>query len=473
MSAAPKEQPAGKLWGGRFDRAPDNLFYEFQRSFAFDRRLLPYELAVDRVWAGALVSAGVLSSDEMRATLGALDKIAARAASDPAWLEASPAEDVHHFVEMALVEHLGPLGYKLHTGRSRNELVATDFRMFVKEAAGETRATVARLIAALLGQAEKSLGIPMPGMTHMQHAQPILFSHFLLAHAEAFFRDTQRLAAAVATADACPMGSGALAGCALAVDRAAIARELGFARPTVNSLDAASDRDFALDYLYALSVIATHLSRLAEDFVVFASQEFGFLVLPDEFSTGSSLMPQKKNPDAWELLRGKTGRVTASLHTLLTMLKGLPSSYQRDLQEDKEPVFAAHDQTIAMLTIAAAAVAATRPNEARMREAASDPALLATEAAHYLVRRGAPFRQAHEIVGQIVREAERTGKSFSALPLETLKTFSPLFAPDFYDALKLDAALTGPDVEGGTAPVRVRSAIAAAKERLATLEKKP
>ena len=219
-------------------------------------------------------------------------------------------------------------------------------------------------------------------------------------------------------------------------------------------------------------MIATHLSRLAEDFVLFASQEFGFIVLPDEFSTGSSLMPQKKNPDAWELLRGKTGRVTASLHTLLTMLKGLPSSYQRDLQEDKEPVFAAHDQAIAMLTVAAGAVAATRPNEARMREAASDPALLATEAAHYLVRRGAPFRQAHEIVGQIVREGERAGKPFSALPLETLQKFSPLFAPDFYDALKLESALAGSDVEGGTAPARVRDAIAAAKERLAALEKK-
>jgi argininosuccinate lyase len=248
---------------------------------------------------------------------------------------------------------------------------------------------------------------------------------------------------------------------------------LGFARTTANSLDAASDRDFALDYLYALSVIATHLSRLAEDFVIFASQEFGFIVLPDEFSTGSSLMPQKKNPDAWELLRGKTGRVPASLNTLLTTLKGLPSSYQRDLQEDKEPVFAAHDQMIPMLTIAAGAVAATRPNEARLREAASDPALLATEAAHYLVRRGAPFRQAHEVIGQVVREAERTGKSFSTLPLETLRKFSPLFAQDFYDVLKLDAALAAPDVEGGTAPDRVRAAITAAKERLAALEKKP
>jgi argininosuccinate lyase len=375
-------------------------------------------------------------------------------------------------VETALVEYLGAVGYKLHTGRSRNELVATDFRMFVMESVGEMRVAVTRMISALVGQADKVFGIPMPGMTHMQHAQPILFSHFLLAHAEAFFRDAIRLDAAAAMANACPMGSGALAGCAIDVDRGAIARELGFARPTANSLDAASDRDFALDYLYALAVIATHLSRLAEDFVLFASQEFGFIVLPDEFSTGSSLMPQKKNPDCWELLRGKTGRVTASLHTLLTTMKGLPSSYQRDLQEDKEPVFAAHDQAYAMLTIAAGAVAATRPNEARMREAASDPALLATEAAHYLVRKGAPFRQAHEIVGQIVREGERAGSSFSKLPLETLHKFSPLFTQDFYDALKLDSALAGPDVEGGTAPSRVREAISAAKTRLAALEKK-
>ena len=473
MSALPKEQTAGKLWGGRFDRAPNEVFYQFQRSFAFDRRLLPHELAVDRVWANALASAGILNHEELHDTLTALDRIAKRSASDPAWLDNSPAEDVHHFVETALVEYLGPLGFKLHTGRSRNELVATDFRMFVKDAVTEARAALAGLIGALVGQAESVLGIPMPGMTHMQHAQPILFSHFLLAHAEAFFRDAVRLTAATATADACPMGSGALAGCAIHIDREVIARELGFARPTANSLDAASDRDFALDYLYALSTIATHLSRLSEDFVLFGSQEFGFIVLPDEFSTGSSLMPQKKNPDAWELLRGKTGRVTASLYTLLTTLKGLPSSYQRDLQEDKEPLFAAHDQAIAMLTIAAGAVAATRPNEARMREAASDPALLATEAAHYLVRRGAAFRQAHEIVGQIVREGERLGKPFSALPLETLRKFSPMFDADIFDTLKLDAALASPDVAGGTAPERVRTAVANAKQRLAALEVQP
>jgi len=381
VSAAPKEQPlekparpAGGLWGGRFDRAPDELFYQFQRSFAFDRRLLPYELAVDRVWAGALESAGVLTVEEMRDTLTALDKISERAASDPGWLDASPAEDVHHFVETVLVEYLGPLGFKLHTGRSRNELVATDFRMFVKEAAQETRAAVARLIAALVGQAETSFSVAMPGMTHMQHAQPILFSHFLLAHAEAFFSAMQSVSMRPWQRRIPARWARARWPAARLKSIAAPSRaNWDSLAPPQNSLDAGSDRDFALDYLYALAVIATHLSRLSEDFVLFASQEFGFIVLPDEFSTGSSLMPQKKNPDAWELLRGKTGRVTASLHALLTTLKGLPSSYQRDLQEDKEPVFAAHDQVVAMLAVAAGAVTATRPNEARMREAASDP----------------------------------------------------------------------------------------------------
>jgi argininosuccinate lyase len=468
-AARPPAKPEEKLWGGRFDRAPDEVFYEFQRSFRFDRRLLPYELAVDRAWARALQGAGILSAAEVRETLAALDQIAERAAADPAWLDASPAEDVHHFVELALVERLGPLGYKLHTGRSRNELVATDFRLFIKDAAAAMRAGVAALVTALADQAEQHLGLPMPGMTHLQHAQPILFSHFLLAHAEAFLRDVDRLGVAIASADACPMGSGALAGCAFPVDRAAIARELRLARPTANSLDAVSDRDFALDYLFALAGLATHLSRLAEDFVLFASQEFGFLVLPDEFSTGSSLMPQKKNPDAWELIRGKTGRITAALFTLLTTLKGLPSGYQRDLQEDKEPVFAAHEQALALVQVAAGAVAATRPNEKRLRAAASDPALLATEAAHYLVRRGVPFRQAHEIVGKVIREAERSGQSWADLPLAKLKTFSPLFAEDLRAALTLESALAGCAVPGGTAPEAVRAALAQCRVRLAAL----
>jgi argininosuccinate lyase len=466
VNEAKQSASASKLWGGRFDRPPNELFYEFQRSFSFDRRLLPYELAVDRAWARAIQKAGILSAAEMEQTLGALDAIEKRATSEPRWLDESPAEDVHHFVEMALVERLGPLGYKLHTGRSRNELVATDFRLFVKDAAGEAASGVIGLAKALADLADRNMDVPMPGMTHLQHAQPLLISHFLLAHAEAFSRDLDRLAAARRAADACPLGSGALGGSPFPLDRAALARELGFTCVTANSLDAVGDRDFALDYLYALVGFAAHLSHLAEDFVLFSSQEFGFLILPDEYSTGSSLMPQKKNPDSWELLRGKTGRIAGALLSLLVTLKGLPSSYQRDLQEDKEPVFAAHDQAVAMVRIAAGAVAATRFNEGCLREAASDPALLATEAAHYLVRRGLPFRQAHEIVGQVVREAERAGESWTALPVTKLKTFSPLFADDLREALTVKAALESRDVPGGTAPGRVREALAEYRARL-------
>jgi argininosuccinate lyase len=471
MSPGGEDSGSGnKLWGGRFERPPDKVFFEFQKSFSFDRRLLPYELAVDRAWARALETVGVLTKDDVHRTIQAIEAIGARAANEPAWLDASPAEDVHSFVEQALVERLGPLGYKLHTGRSRNELVATDFRLFVRDACRHTLARLTGLIRALIEQASRTLDVPMPGMTHLQHAQPILLSHFLLAHAEAFFRDAERVKSARASADACPMGSGALAGCALAVNRAAVAQELGFSRPTANSLDAASDRDFALDYLYALAVTATHISRLAEDFVLFASQEFGFLLLSDEFSTGSSLMPQKKNPDAWELLRGKTGRIQSALSSLLITLKGLPSSYQRDLQEDKEPIFAAHDQAVAILEIAAGATAASRFHEDRLRRAAADPSLVSTEAADYLVRRGVPFRQAHEIVGKIVREAERSGVSWATMPLDQLKKFSPLFEADLYAALTPEAALAARAVHGGTSPARVREAVAAARDRLTAIE---
>src|SRR5579863_6853180 len=393
------ERKDSKLWGGRFERAPDARFDAFQRSFAFDRRLLPYEIAVDRAWAKALEPIGIFTATEVRQTLSALDKISDRAKSDPAWVDSfgADAEDVHHFVEKALVEELGPLGWKLHTGRSRNELIATDFRLFVIDAAAEIQRGLVALINALLMQAKAKFGVPMAGMTHMQHAQPILLSHFLMAHAEAFTRDITRLQNAAAGADACPMGSGALAGNSFAIDRAAIAREIGFSKITANSLDAVSDRDFALDYLFALCGIATHLSRLAEDFVIFASQEFSYVILPDEYSTGSSLMPQKKNPDCWELIRGKTGRITGALVALLTTLKGLPTSYQRDLQEDKEALFSAHDQVDDMLAVATGAIRTTGYRDDRLRAAASNPALLATEAADYLVRKGVPFRQAHDL----------------------------------------------------------------------------
>ncbi len=463
------ERKNDRLWGGRFERAPNVEFDAFQRSFAFDRRLLPYELAVDRAWAKALQGPGILDVDEVQKTLAALDRVEQRAKKEKASLDASDAEDVHHFVEKALVEELGALGWKLHTGRSRNELVATDFRMFVKEAAAQTKATLADLIAVFVRLAKSNLHLPMAGMTHMQHAQPILLSHFLLAHAEAFLRDVVRLDSAASSADACPMGSGALAGCSFAVDREAIARELGFARITANSLDAVSDRDFALDYLFALSGIGTHLSRLSEDFVLFASQEFGYVLLPDEYSTGSSLMPQKKNPDAWELLRGKTGRITGALIGLLTTLKGLPSGYQRDLQEDKESLFTAHDQIAAMLAIATGALAATRFNEEKLKGAAANDALLATEAADYLVRKGMPFRQAHDIVGKLLREAERQNKKWTQMPLEELKKLSPILEHDFSNGLNVESALAAKAVPGGTSRESVQQACEYLEKKLTKL----
>src|SRR3989441_4939451 len=462
------ERKDDRLWGGRFEREPNAQFDAFQRSFAFDRRLLPYEIAVDRAWAKALEPIRIFTATELKQTLAALDKIAERTKTDSAWVESfgASAEDVHHFVEKALVEELGPLGWKLHTGRSRNEVIATDFRLFVMDAAAEMRRGLEALLNAFLLQAKANISVPMAGMTHMQHAQPILLSHFLLAHAEAFTRDITRLQHASASADACPMGSGALAGNSFAIDRNAIARELGFSRITANSLDAVSDRDFALDYLFALTGIATHLSRLAEDFVIFASQEFSYVILSDEFSTGSSLMPQKKNPDAWELIRGKTGRITGALLGLLTTLKGLPTSYQRDLQEDKEALFAAHDQVADMIAVATGAVAATKFNAERFKSAASNPALLATEAADYLVRKGVPFRQAHDIVGKVLREAEKQNVSWITLPLEALKKISPAFEADVARVLSLDAALAAKKVPGGTASESVRAAIADLEARL-------
>jgi len=462
-----------KMWGGRFEKPPDASFYEFERSWQFDRRMLPQELALDRAWARAIAAAGILTHDESQQIVAALNEIESRAKSDPAWLDSSKAEDVHHFAETALIEKLGPLGAKLHTGRSRNEMVATEFRMYVKESAREIRRAISSLMRAIADQAKRNLGIPMPGTTHMQHAQPLLLSHWLLAHGEAFARDASRIAAAAASADACPLGSGALAGCAFPLDRAALARDLGFSRVTSNSLDAVSDRDFALEMLFALATLATHLSRLAEDMILFASPEFGFIELPDEYSTGSSLMPQKKNPDAWELIRGKTGRIYGSLVSLLTTAKGLPSSYQRDLQEDKEPLFAAYDQALAVTQIAAAALAATKFRESRLREAAQDPGLVATEVADYLVVKGIPFREAHEIVGRVLRAAEREGTSIREIPISRLNEFAPVFGPELATVLTLESALARRSVAGGTAPGAVRAALEDFTARLAKLDENP
>jgi len=462
-----------KMWGGRFDRAPDASFYEFERSWQFDRRLLPQELALDRAWARAIAAAGILTHEECQKIVASLDAIEERANSDPAWLDSANAEDVHHFAESALIESLGPLGAKLHTGRSRNEMVATEFRMYVKEAAREMREALAKLVRAVAVQAASHLDWAMPGTTHLQHAQPLVLAHWLLAHGEAFLRDAERIAAAAARADRCPLGSGALAGNSFSIDRITLARDLGFSKITANSLDAVSDRDFALEYLFALSTLAMHLSRLSEDMILWASTEFGFVILPDEYSTGSSLMPQKKNPDAWELIRGKTGRIYGALVALLTICKGLPSSYQRDLQEDKEALFAAHDQALGTARIAAAALAATQFCREKLRAGAEDPGLVATEMADFLVARGVAFREAHEIVGKVLRAAEKEGKSLREMPLEQLKEFSPAFTPEISKALTLESALARKSVTGGTAPESVRQSLEEFRLRVTALEENP
>ena len=462
-----------RLWGGRFENAPDANFDAFQRSFSFDSRFLPFQLNVDRAWARGLRGAQVLTEDELRQILDALEKIGERVDSNPAWVEqfGAQVEDVHHFAEKAVVEALGPVGWKLYTGRSRNELVATEFRLFVAASGKHTLTSLFKLLHVFIEQANNCIHIPMAGMTHMQFAQPILLSHFLLAHGEAFLRDCRRVYDAMNAADYCPMGSGALAGCAFPIDRLAIAKDLGFSRITANSLDAVSDRDFAIDYLFALSTIATHLSRLAEDFVIFASQPFSYVILPDEYSTGSSLMPQKKNPDSWELIRGKTGRVTSSLFTLLTVLKGLPSGYQRDLQEDKESLFLAHDQVQGMLMVAAGALAATQFREDRLRRVADEPALLATEAADSLVRRGTPFREAHDLVGKLLREAETQGVPWTKLSLASAGKISPLFDQHFFNhPPTLESAIAFKEVPGGTSEKSVRFAIGQIEQRLRKLE---
>jgi argininosuccinate lyase / amino-acid N-acetyltransferase len=460
------------MWGGRFDEPPDREFYAFQRSLGFDALLLPQEIAASRAWASALVGARILTAAEGEAIRAALDEIQRAVRETPAGIAASEAEDVHSYVESALVARVGELGAKLHTGRSRNEQVAADLRLYLRDAAADARLALATLIRALVDLGRRHEHAVMPGLTHMQPAQPILFPHFLLAHAEAFFRDAERVADAARQADACVLGSGALAGAAFPVDRGALAKELGFSRCTLNSLDAVGDRDFVAAHLFSLALIAAHLSRLAEDCILFANPAFGWIELPDAYSTGSSLMPQKKNPDAWELIRGKTGRIYGALFALLTAIKGIPSSYNRDLQEDKEPLFAAQQETLEMLRIAAGAIRATRVREDRMR-AAAGPDLLATEAADYLVRKGVPFRHAHEIAGQVIREAERAGTPWTELPLETIRRFSPLFTGDLAACLTLDAALARRDVPGGTAPARVRQALADAEARVGRLEAAP
>ncbi len=450
-----------KLWGGRFEGAIDPLFESFQGSLADDRLLLPDELRASAAWARALARAGVLDASECARIEEALEAIGLELAADPAAIDPARAEDVHTLVEIELEARVGALARKLHTGRSRNDQVATDLKLLLRRRLPDLLEAQTGLVRALLDLAEKSVEIVMPGYTHLQRAQPISAAHHALAYVEMLGRDRARFEDALARSDSCPLGSGALAGTAWPIDRDELARDLGFARgATRNSLDAVSDRDHALELVFAASLTMVHLSRLAEDWIFFASQEAGFLVLSDAVTTGSSLMPQKKNPDALELVRGKAGRTIGALTGLLVTLKGLPLAYDKDLQEDKRALFDALDTTEACLRVMALVAREAHYDPERSRAAASRGFLDATDLADLLVRRGVPFRDAHERVGQAVREALALEVELAALPSARRRALFPELAGELTDELSLDRQLARRSALGGTALVRVREEIA-------------
>jgi argininosuccinate lyase len=452
-----------KMWSGRFSGGLDKHFEDWQRSFPFDRRLLPQEIAASSVYAEALNKAGVLNAKELNLVLEGLKSIADDVARDSSLLDDKEAEDIHHFVEKQLVKKIGDTGYKLHSGRSRNEQIATDLRLYVREKAGEVRELIAELCAQLVQRAQGAGQNAMPAYTHLQRAEPVLVAHWLLAYQQMFTRDSERIADCAKRANKCPLGSGAIAGSTLPLDRKFIARELGFDEPIANSMDATSDRDFAIEFVQALSVIGLHLSRWAEELIVFSTQEFAFIQLPETFSTGSSAMPQKKNPDALELIRAKSARVAANAIALQMNVKGLPLAYNKDLQDTQEPLFESVETSIAVLTIAAGFMRDVQFDFARMNSAAKGAFMNAFAAATYLVDRGVPFRLAHEIIGKAVRAALDKACALEDLSLDELKKLSDAFDNDFYKAITLENVLAIHDVDGGTAPKRVAQALENAK----------
>ncbi|HSY64820.1 MAG TPA: argininosuccinate lyase [Terriglobales bacterium] len=454
-----------KMWSGRFRQPLDPEFERWQRSFDFDRRLLTHELAASSAHARALKAAGILDSTELIAILQGLEQIGEQATS-PGFLEDDEAEDVHHFVEKKLVSLIGETGYKLHSGRSRNEQIATDLRLYVRAALDQMRTDLAAWCGALLDRAEQAGNAAMPSYTHLQRAEPVLVSHWLLAYIEIFLRDAERLADCRKRLNACPLGSGAVAGATLPLDRRSMAADLDFDHPTTNSIDATSDRDFILEFVNALSLLALHLSRWAEEMILFSSQEYGFLRLPEAYSTGSSALPQKKNPDLLELTRGKSARVIGAAATLQICLKGLPLAYNKDLQETQEPLFDAADTVLALLPLATGWMKAVEFNYETMQKAAQFGFMNAWAAATYLVQRGVPFRLAHEQIGKAVQSCVEKHCELQDLPLEELRSVNAKFDQDFYAALKLESVLAIHDVPGGTAPARVRQAMTDAQKKI-------
>ncbi len=454
-----------KLWGGRFTGEADPVFVEFNRSFGFDRRLFDADIRASIAHCRGLRAADVLTDDEADSIQSALRQILEKGKSEPDYFS-DESEDVHSFVEARLIELVGDVGRKLHTGRSRNDQVATDFRLWTRDEMDRLDIAVKNTQAALLDLADAHADAVMPGYTHLQRAQPILFAHWCLAYFEMVTRDRERLADVRKRVNCMPLGSAALAGTSYPIDREAVARELNFAAITRNSLDAVSDRDFCVEIVSACSLVMVHLSRLAEDIIIYSSVEFAFLELSDAVATGSSLMPQKKNPDSMELVRGKSGRVFGSNMALLTMLKGLPLAYNKDMQEDKEAVFDAVDTTRACLEVTRTVLKNIRVREAVTRAAASAGYMNATELADYLVRKGMPFREAHETVGRMVLYAVERECELHELPLEELAKFSNTIESDVYESLCLERTLASKSQSGGTAREQVADSLKSARTYL-------
>ncbi|MDT4924354.1 MAG: argininosuccinate lyase [Pseudonocardiales bacterium] len=449
------DAPEGtRLWGGRFAGGPSDALAKLSLSVHFDWRLAQYDLLASKAHARVLHSAELLTDDECTRMLLALDELA-EAVRSGAFRPTVADEDVHTALERGLLERLGTLGGKLRAGRSRNDQVATDLRLYLRDHVRKLVHAIADLETALIGQAERHRGVAMPGMTHLQHAQPVLLAHHLLAHVHALARDVDRLQDWDRRAAVSPLGSGALAGSSLPLDPEAVARELGFDRPAANSIDAVSDRDFAAEFLFVTALLGVHLSRIGEEVILWATSEFGWVRLDDAWSTGSSIMPQKKNPDIAELARGKSGRFIGNLTGLLATLKGLPLAYDRDLQEDKEPVFDTVDQLLTLLPAVSGMIATLEFDTERLAAAAPAGFALATDVAEWLVRQGVAFREAHEISGAFVAFCEQRGVDLPALTDDQLAAVDARLTPEVRGVLSVPGALRARSAVGGTSPDRV------------------
>lgn len=469
--AVKKAAPAQATWGGRFSEGTAELMLRFSESVSFDKRLAPFDIQGSKAQAAMLAKVGIITAKERDAIHKGLDVILAEiAAGTFTW--SIELEDVHMNIEHALKQRV-PAAAKLHTARSRNDQVATDMRLFFRDAAIRIHASLTDLIAEIVAQAEKAQAVYIPGYTHLQRAQPVSVAHHLLAYAEMFGRDRERFACFYEGANISPLGSGAIAGTTLPIDREFSATAMGFvdekgrARVTQNSMDAVADRDLFIEFASACALVGTHFSRVGEDLILWSSSEFGFATMPDAFTTGSSLMPQKKNPDSLELLRGKAARLQGNLNTLFTLTKGLPLTYNRDLQEDKPPVFDSLDTTLICVEVLRATLAGMKLRPDRCAAAVADPLLLATDLADYLVRAGVPFRDAHHLVGAAVALAEKTGTPLNKLPLADMQKISPAYKADWVNVFDLATAMASRERTGMPGPKQVKSQIARWKKELA------